>query len=132
MREILLATSNPGKSREMSEIRNPGGANGKVVVTCAVTGVLTDPKRFNVPVTPEEVLATANNISDPIALSYTVASHLLLKVTTKQQILDAYKGVLTKLNTKQAATLNPVAVQKKKKVQKTMDRANDLSLDVLL
>jgi uncharacterized protein (DUF849 family) len=27
----------------------------KVVVTCAVTGVLTDPKRFNVPVTPEEM-----------------------------------------------------------------------------
>jgi ATP-dependent Lon protease len=37
---------------------------------------------------PEEVLATANNISDPIALSYTVASHLLLKVTTKQEILE--------------------------------------------
>ena len=27
----------------------------KVIVTCAVTGVLTDPNRFNVPVTPEEM-----------------------------------------------------------------------------
>ena len=29
----------------------------KVVVTCALTGVLTDPVRFNVPVTPEEMAA---------------------------------------------------------------------------
>jgi ATP-dependent Lon protease len=36
---------------------------------------------------PEEVLASANNISDPIALSYTVASHLLVKLSTKQEIL---------------------------------------------
>lgn len=28
---------------------------GKVVVTCALTGVLTDPARFHVPVTPEEM-----------------------------------------------------------------------------
>jgi uncharacterized protein (DUF849 family) len=27
----------------------------KVVVTCALTGVLTDPAKFNVPVTPEEM-----------------------------------------------------------------------------
>ena len=31
------------------------GSQDKAVVTCAVTGVLTDPKRFNVPVTPEEM-----------------------------------------------------------------------------
>jgi ATP-dependent Lon protease len=36
---------------------------------------------------PEEVLASANNISDPIALSYTVASHLQIKLATKQEIL---------------------------------------------
>lgn len=29
----------------------------KVIVTCALTGVLTDPKRFNVPVTPQEMAA---------------------------------------------------------------------------
>jgi uncharacterized protein (DUF849 family) len=29
----------------------------KVIVTCAVTGVLTNPDRFNVPVTPEEMAA---------------------------------------------------------------------------
>jgi 3-keto-5-aminohexanoate cleavage enzyme len=32
--------------------------NDKVVVTCAITGLLTDPKKFNVPVTPQE-MATA-------------------------------------------------------------------------
>ena len=37
---------------------------------------------------PEEVLASANNITDPIALSYTVASHLLLKLSSKQEILE--------------------------------------------
>ena len=32
---------------------------GKAVVTCALTGVLTDPERFPVPVTPEEMAAAA-------------------------------------------------------------------------
>jgi uncharacterized protein (DUF849 family) len=31
------------------------GVQDKAVVTCALTGVLTDPKRFNVPVTPAEM-----------------------------------------------------------------------------
>ena len=31
----------------------------KVVVTCALTGLLTDPAKFNVPVTPEEMAAAA-------------------------------------------------------------------------
>jgi 3-keto-5-aminohexanoate cleavage enzyme len=31
----------------------------KVVVTCALTGVLTDPSRFNVPVTPDEMAEAA-------------------------------------------------------------------------
>ena len=33
--------------------------NDKVVVTCALTGLLTDPAKFNVPVTPEEMAAAA-------------------------------------------------------------------------
>jgi len=33
--------------------------SNKVVVTCALTGVLTDPAKFNVPVTPEEMAAAA-------------------------------------------------------------------------
>ena len=37
---------------------------------------------------PDEVLATANNITNPVLLSYTVASHLLLKVNVKQAILE--------------------------------------------
>jgi len=35
-----------------------------VVVTCAVTGVLTDPKRFNVPVTPEEMAEATRQAYD--------------------------------------------------------------------
>ena len=33
--------------------------NNKVVVTCALTGLLTDPAKFNVPVTPEEMADAA-------------------------------------------------------------------------
>ena len=36
----------------------------KVVVTCALTGVLTDPARFNVPVTPEEMAAATRQACD--------------------------------------------------------------------
>ncbi|MFZ5570029.1 MAG: 3-keto-5-aminohexanoate cleavage protein [Thermodesulfobacteriota bacterium] len=36
----------------------------KVVVTCAITGVLTDPSRFNVPVTPEQMAAAARQAFD--------------------------------------------------------------------
>ena len=39
----------------MSEARNPVDPGDKIVVTCAVTGVLTDPRKFNVPVTPEQM-----------------------------------------------------------------------------
>jgi len=36
----------------------------KVVVTCALTGVLTDPNRFNVPVTPEEMAEATQQVYD--------------------------------------------------------------------
>jgi len=36
----------------------------KVVVTCALTGVLTDPKKFNVPVTPEQMADAAKQAYD--------------------------------------------------------------------
>ena len=36
----------------------------KVVVTCAVTGVLTDPARFNVPVTPEQMAEATHQAYD--------------------------------------------------------------------
>lgn len=36
----------------------------KVVVTCAITGLLTDPKKFNVPVTPEEMAAASQQAFD--------------------------------------------------------------------
>lgn len=38
--------------------------NDKVVVTCAITGLLTDPKKFNVPVTPEEMAAATKQAFD--------------------------------------------------------------------
>jgi len=37
---------------------------------------------------PDEVLSTANNIGNPVLLSYTVASHLILKVSVKQAVLE--------------------------------------------
>jgi 3-keto-5-aminohexanoate cleavage enzyme len=36
----------------------------KVVLTCALTGVLTDPKQFNVPVTPEQMAKSARGAFD--------------------------------------------------------------------
>ena len=38
--------------------------NEKAVVTCALTGVLTDPAKFNVPVTPDEMAAAAAEAHD--------------------------------------------------------------------
>ncbi len=38
--------------------------DNKVVVTCAITGVLTDPGRFNVPVTPEEMAVATKQAYD--------------------------------------------------------------------
>ena len=48
----------------MSEDRAPVVPRDKIVVTCAVTGVLTDPKRFKVPVTPEEMAEAAKQAYD--------------------------------------------------------------------
>jgi uncharacterized protein (DUF849 family) len=48
----------------MSKERNPVNTSDKIVVTCAVTGVLTDPKRFNVPVTPEEMAEATQQAYD--------------------------------------------------------------------
>ena len=39
-------------------------ASDKVVVTCALTGLLTDPSKFNVPVTPEEMAEAAESASN--------------------------------------------------------------------
>jgi len=36
----------------------------KAVITCAMTGVLTDPKRFSIPVTPEELAQSAKEAYD--------------------------------------------------------------------
>ncbi len=44
----------------------------------------------------DEVLLTVNNITDPAVLSYTVASHLQIKVAAKQEILEL-EGVAERL-----------------------------------
>jgi hypothetical protein len=36
----------------------------KIVVTAALNGVLTDPKKFNVPVTPAEMATAAEQVND--------------------------------------------------------------------
>ena len=38
--------------------------NDKAVITCALTGVLTDPKQHHVPVTPEEMAREAKAAFD--------------------------------------------------------------------
>lgn len=40
------------------------GVQDKAIVTCALTGVLTDPKQHSVPVTPEEMAAAAKQAYD--------------------------------------------------------------------
>ncbi len=42
---------------------------------------------------PDEVLTTANNISDPSSLAHTVAAHLLVKVPQKQRLLEVEGAV---------------------------------------
>ena len=37
---------------------------------------------------PDEVFMTASNMTDPTCLSHTVAAHLILKVSVKQEILE--------------------------------------------
>ena len=44
-----------GKDKEDTNV----ASQSKVVVTCALTGLLTDPARFNVPVTPQEMADAA-------------------------------------------------------------------------
>lgn len=39
-------------------------SNDKVVITAALNGVLTDPKKFNVPVTPDEMAIAAAQAYD--------------------------------------------------------------------
>src|SRR3972149_1806726 len=37
---------------------------------------------------PDEVLVSANNITDPVSLAHTVSAHLLVKVPQKQGLLE--------------------------------------------
>ena len=44
---------------------NSGSANGKVIITCAVTGAIHTPTMTpHLPITPEEIMAAAEMIFD--------------------------------------------------------------------
>jgi uncharacterized protein (DUF849 family) len=60
---VLCASSEAG-GEEKKRGRNNMSSDNKVVVTCALTGVLTDPAKFNVPVTPEEMADAAAQAHD--------------------------------------------------------------------
>ena len=81
--------------------------NDKVVITCALTGVLTDPKQHPVPVTPEEIAREAKAAFDAGAAVMHVhfrqqapgKGHLPswepeLAPTVMQAIRDACPGVI--------------------------------------
>ena len=44
-------------------------ASGKAILTCALTGVLTDPRQHPVPVTPEQMAAAAPGDGKPVNFS---------------------------------------------------------------
>jgi 3-keto-5-aminohexanoate cleavage enzyme len=67
------SASSSAASSSFSTTAGGGGAAGnkdKVVVTCSVNGVLTDPARFSVPVTPDEM---ARSCADAFSAGASVA-----------------------------------------------------------
>jgi ATP-dependent Lon protease len=56
-------------------------------LTRAVAGAFNEYVHLNRRIS-DEVLLTVNNITDPVVFSYTVASHLQIKVSAKQEILE--------------------------------------------
>ncbi len=64
---------------------------------------------------PDEVLTTANNISDPATLAHTVAAHLLVKVSQKQKLLEVESAMerLKRLGETLASELEIVKLERK-------------------
>ena len=64
---------------------------------------------------PDEVLMTANNITDPAALAHTVAAHLLVKVPEKQALLEVESAAerLKRLSQMLASELEIVKLERK-------------------
>src|SRR6185295_12415567 len=64
---------------------------------------------------PDEVLMTANNITDPASLAHTVAAHLLVKVPQKQSLLEVEGTVerLTRLSQVLTTELEIVKLERK-------------------
>jgi len=56
-------------------------------LTRAVAGAFNEYVHLNRRIS-DEVLLTVNNITDPVVFSYTVANHLQIKVSAKQEILE--------------------------------------------
>src|SRR5262245_12897322 len=64
---------------------------------------------------PDEVLLTANNVTDPSTLTHTIASHLLLKVPQKQSLLevDSVSERLQQLSQMLASELEILKLERK-------------------
>ena len=62
----------------------------KVVITCALNGVLTDPKQHNVPVTPEQMAREAKAAYDAGANTYIVKPVTFLALVRLMKIFTAY------------------------------------------
>ena len=71
---------------EVLEEPSEAGAEIEAVMR-AVAGAFNEYVHLNRRIS-DEVLLTVNNITDPAVLSYTVASHLQIKVAAKQEILE--------------------------------------------
>jgi ATP-dependent Lon protease len=79
---------------EILEEPSEAGAEIEAVMR-AVAGAFNEYVHLNRRIS-DEVLLTVNNITDPAVLSYTVASHLQIKVAAKQEILEL-EGVSERL-----------------------------------
>ena len=67
----------------MSDLQN------KCVITCALTGVLTNPKQYPVPVTPEEMASILRKkLTDSgIEWNVVISSKIVPKITEKAGLL---------------------------------------------
>jgi ATP-dependent Lon protease len=69
-------------------LAEPSGAGAEVeALMRSVLALFNDYVHLNRRI-PDEVLMTANNITDPSSLAHTVAAHLLIKVPQKQGLLE--------------------------------------------
>jgi ATP-dependent Lon protease len=74
---------------QVAPMSDPVGGGAEIEALMRnVLGLFNDYVHLNRRI-PDEVLMTANNITDPSCLAHTVAAHLLVKVPQKQSLLEA-------------------------------------------